>query len=287
MLGLIDHGVPGRPHSAGGFECSNSQDDTYAIYFGLGQSLDLINAPLVFKVSLAGLRLGHYLVRSSDTTTLTSGFLDVGTGSGVHALLMRKLGGSDITATDISEKSIDQAMIHERLNFKKEGISFHVSNLFESIPKNKFHTIVFNPPGWRTPSTSLARKLESLEQEGQIPARAMFYGDEVIARFLEDLPLYLSPAGRAVIGLNSMVGIRDVLQKYNEKHEGTPPLSYRLMERHTFPLLYYSTQWQMLSRSLKAEFEQWSKQGLAAYSIDRNGEIYWSYEIIELVHRTT
>lgn len=287
MLGLIDHGVPGWPHSADDSIHPYNQDEMYKMYFGLGQSLELIHTAQVFKVSLAGLRLGSYLVRTSDQLTLNSSFLDIGTGSGVHALLMRKLGNNHITAADISKNSINQAKKHELINFTDKKISFHVSDLFEGIPKDKFHTILFNPPGWRTPSNSLLDELKSIKQQGQIPIRAMFYGDDVVTRFLDELPLHLSTTGRAIIGLNSLVGIRDILQRYHEKHQGVPPLSYKLIERHTFPLLYYSAQWRMISHALKDEFKDWLKKDLAAYSIDQHGEIYWSYEIVEFFHHKT
>ena len=285
MLGLIDHGAPGWPNSVGDSCYSHNQDETYETYFGLGQSLELIHTPQIFNVSLAGLRLGSYLVRTSDHLTLTSSFLDMGTGSGIHALLMRKLGNEHVAATDISKSSIKQAKIHESINFTDEKISFHVSDLFESIPKERFHTILFNPPGWRTPSNSLLDELRSIKQQGQIPTRAMFYGNEVVTRFLDELPAHLSKTGRAIIGLNSLVGIRDILKRYHEKHQGVPPLSYKLIERHTFPLLYYSAQWRMISDALKNEFENWRKKDLAAYSTDQHGNIYWSYEIVEFFHR--
>ncbi|MGL5997808.1 MAG: methyltransferase [Pseudomonas proteolytica] len=285
MLGLIDHGVPGWSQPNDGFDYLNSQPSTYEVYFGLGQRLVFLNAFNVFKISLAGLKLGDYLVRTSDATTLNGSFLDVGTGSGAHALLMRKLGNKKIMATDICKTSIDQAKNHEKINFKNSEITFHTSNLFEKIPQQKFQTVVFNPPGWRTPSTSLNKILESFERKGELSARTMFYGDDVITRFLEDLPRYLSIGGRAIVGLNSLVGIDDILRKYNNKNNKTPPLQFKLIERHTLPLFYYSAQWQKLEKHLKNEFEDWSRRGLANYTIDRQGNIYWSYEIIEFSHR--
>ena len=283
MLGLIDHGLAGRHHLTTVY--TDSRNLQYKVYFGLGQCLDLIHTPEVFKVSLAGIRLGHYLMRSLGPSTSNKSFLDIGTGSGVHALLMRRLGSHDITATDISGDSVEQAKLHERINFKHEKISFSVSDLFDQIPERKFHTIAFNPPGWRTPSPSLIQRLNTVELTEQMPIRAMFYGDDVVARFLDDLPRYMDPQGRAIVGLNSLVGINDVLNKYNQKYNNEPPLAYRLVERHTLPLLYYSAHWQRLSKHFKKEFESWLKQNLAAYSTDQNGEIYWSYEIIEFSHR--
>lgn len=283
MQGLIDHGAANQNQlNSENIKYSNNK---YKIYFGLGQSLSFIHSPEVFKVSLAGVKLGSYLTQSLNSSTANESFLDIGTGSGVHALLMRKLGNKDVTATDICECSIEQAKRHEDINFKKNAISFCVSDLFNSLPERQFQTIVFNPPGWRTPSQSIALRLKCSEQAGGIPVQAMFYGEEVVSRFLQDLPKYLSSTGRAIVGLNSLVGIRDILYNYNKVYNGSPPLAYRLVERHTLPLLYYSNTWQMLSEQLKKEFESWSRQDLAAYSTDQNGNIFWSYEIIEFFHR--
>ncbi len=284
MLGLLDHGIAGKNHLTNDY--ASNADDTYKVYFGLDHSLHLINMPDVFKVSLAGLRLGNYLVQSATRETLNNSFLDIGTGSGVHALLMRRLGNNDVNATDISQESIAQAKIHERINFKKGIIKFSVSDLFESLTDRKFQTIIFNPPGWRTPSSQLIQQLAMTPQSGQMPIRSMFYGEEVVSRFLEDLPKHLAPNGRAIVGLNSLVGIHDVLNRYNQRHNNIPPLKYKLVERHTLPLLYYTPQWQLLRTSLRNEFENWARQHLADYATDQCGNIYWSYEIIEFSHST-
>lgn len=283
MQGLIDHGLASQQHMKS--NQAETPNEIYKLYFGLGQSLSLTHTPEVFNVSLAGIRLGHYLVQSQGSNATSRSFLDIGTGSGVHALLMRKLGSLDITATDISEQSIEQAKKNETMNFKKNRIKFYVSDLFNSLPKRKFKTIIFNPPGWRAPSPSFIKQLNKINQAGHLPVRSMFYGDEVISRFLENLPNYLDPMGTAIIGLNSLVGIRDILATYNQKHGGTPPLSYRLAERHTFPLFHYSSQWQLLSKSLEREFCDWAEHDLAAYSFDEKGNIYWSYEIVEFSHK--
>ncbi|QHF44743.1 hypothetical protein PspS35_13500 [Pseudomonas sp. S35] len=285
MQGLIDHGIAGQFHLK--IDHQNCLEGVYSVYFGLGQSVNLTHAPGVFNVSLAGVRLGSYLLQSSYLRDSDRSFLDIGTGSGVHAFLARKLGGNDITATDVCEKSIAQARTNEHINFKQHAISFLASDLFDGIPEKQFHTVVFNPPGWRTPSQSFIRRLVASTQTGQLPLRAMFFGEEVISRFLEDLPRYLAPTGVAIVGLNSLMGIRDVLHRYDQKYNKKPPLAYKLVERHTFPLIHYSAQWKALDRYLKLEFENWNNLDLAAYSTDQNGNIYWSYEIIEFSHRKT
>lgn len=283
MRGLIDHGIAGQLHLKTDYQ--SCLEGAYRVYFGLGHSVNLTHASGVFNVSLAGVRLGSYLLQSAYLKDSDRGFLDIGTGSGVHAFLARKLGGNDITATDVCERSIAQAKANEHINFKHDTISFLTSDLFDGIAERQFHTIVFNPPGWRTPSKSFIRRLLTSNQTDQLSMRAMFYGEEVISRFLEDLPRYLAPSGVAIVGLNSLMGIRDVLHRYDQKYNKKPPLTYKLVERHTFPLIHYTAQWKALDKYLKLEFENWSNRDLAAYSTDQNGNIYWSYEIIEFSHR--
>ena len=118
-----------------------------------------------------------------------------------------------------------------------------------------------------------------------MPIQAMFCGESVISRFLDILPRYLAPQGTAIVGLNSLVGIKNILSEYVKKHNNTAPLAYRLIERHTFPLFHYTPHWKTLSKYLKEEFEQWAKHDLAEFSVDRDGNIFWSYEIVEFYHR--
>jgi release factor glutamine methyltransferase len=258
--------------------------DSHLTYFGLGKSILLTKNSRVFQVSSAGLVFGAYLVRDVEFPNVHGTFLDIGTGSGVHAILARQLGITDVVAADISVNSVSLAAQNERLNFNDEQISFHVSNLFDSVPARRFDIVAFNPPGWRSPSSGLLARLKELDENETIPPRAMFYGDDVVLRFLHDLPKFLSTNGRAIVGLNSLVGIQDVLTRYTKEYGKTPPLKYRLIERHTFPLLYYSEQWASLGTALLDEFQEWRRQGLAAFTNDRNGQIYWSYEIIEFSH---
>jgi release factor glutamine methyltransferase len=253
------------------------------VYFGLGHKLRLKREPGVFEMSPAGLALGACLVSSAGCAGQGQKLLDLGTGSGAHALLARQLGYGPIHAADICERSIILARKNELINFSRGNISFSVSDLFERIPVTGFEKILFNPPGWRTPSDSLMSRL-STHAETALPAHAMFFGDQVLLRFLYSLPNFLSETGSALVGLNSMVGVRDVLERYRQAYDGIPPLKYRLLERHTFPLFLYAPEWAEVAESLYSDFEDWRKHGLSVYSSDGQGGLYWSYEIVEFSH---
>ena len=284
MLGLNDQSWRfERSNSAtklGEIKQPSGSDHAYTAYFGMGHRIHLIDRNRVFKVSLAGLALGAYLVKALSSKDLSGRFLDLGTGSGVQAILLRSLGASDVVATDISPDSVTLAQENERLNFGENRINYVVSNLFDELndERDRFETIVFNPPGWRTPSRQLMVQLESLEGPGLL---SMFYGERVLLEFLKRLPNYLKKDGRAIVGMNSLVGIQDVLHTYQRLHACAPRVQFRLIERHTFPLLFYSEQWRRASASLLQEFSVWKDRHTAAYSQDGSGRLYWSYELVE------
>lgn len=286
MLGLSDktwlldllQGAATAPATSKG----NPTTSTYDAYFGLGHCLQLADDVRVFKVSLAGMALGACLTRLLRQADLAGRFLDLGTGSGALAILLRSLGAADITASDIVPQAVTLAAENELRNFPDAAIRFIQSDLFDGLGSgsDRFDTIVFNPPGWRAPSDAFIRQLESLGDASMAPA-SMFYGDSTLLRFLLELPDRLNAGGRAIIGLNSLVGIQDVLTRYRTACNGAPPLSFRLIERHTFPLLFYSEAWRQLRVGLQAEFRRWREQDRAAYTADSHGNLYWSYELIE------
>ncbi len=74
--------------------------------------------------------------------------LDIGTGSGIIAITLKKEINSNVTAVDISEEALIIARKNaEHLNTE---IVFQKSNLFENIDKKKFDIIVSNPPYIKT-----------------------------------------------------------------------------------------------------------------------------------------
>ena len=73
--------------------------------------------------------------------------LDVGTGTGVLALLAAKLGAAEVVATDINPKAVANA----RLNVKRFGLEQSIdvrepARLFGPVPGEMFDVILFNAP---------------------------------------------------------------------------------------------------------------------------------------------
>ena len=253
----------------------------YSVYFGLGHQVKLRDRLGVFKVSLAGTALGGYLLKGLSQDELIGRLLDVGTGGGVLALLLRSMGAEDITATDVSGSAVRLAQENEVLNFEDSRVKYFSGDLFNGLPcQDRYDTVIFNPPGWRTPSPNVLEHLRRNSSDLDMAPDAMFYGDDVLLRFLKELPTRLHSRGRAIVGLNSLVGIQDVLARYKASHSAGSPLAFRLLERHTLPLLFYSSGRKQAEPFLREEFKDWRDRYGSAYTVDREGRLYWSYEVV-------
>lgn len=261
----------------------NGAPEIYTTYFGLGHAIRLEDSPQVFKVSLAGMALGALLLRELSNAELGGRIWDIGTGSGVLAFLLRGMGATRLTASDFYPEAIELAKKNERLNFDSPAVCFQVRDLFSDPPGNceKHDLIVFNPPGWRTPSARFMEELNRTALGGVLPPGAMFHGDQLLRRFLNELPANLAPGGRAIVGMNSLVGIQNVINGHKSDCSGESPLAFRLVERHSLPLLFYSPAWQKAERLLREEFALWRDCHGSAYTQDAQGRIYWSYEVVE------
>ena len=77
--------------------------------------------------------------------------LDLCTGSGAIAVSLAKyIENSQITATDINDKSLKVAEFNANKNEVLNKIAFLESDLFKSVPKEKYDIIVSNPPYIKT-----------------------------------------------------------------------------------------------------------------------------------------
>jgi len=261
-------------------------ETTYDVHFGLGHSFRLSEDAGVFRVSTAGLALGYHLLRNLKRLEIDGHILDMGTGSGALSLLLRDMGSRNITASDISGAAIASAAGNEKRAFDSRAIEYIHSDLFNAFaltPNATFDLIVFNPPGWRAPSEQLRHRL-SASSEG-LDLGAMFYGDSVAVRFLEQLPAYLRPGGRAIVGFNSLIGVSDVINRHRDlvASGATDPLLFRLLDRIEIPLLFYTPAWHEAGPHFRAEFDRWRDEHRSAWTL-RDGQIYWHYEITEIRH---
>jgi len=121
--------------------------------------------------------------------------LDLGTGSGLLAILCARMGAS-VLATDLNPHALALA----RRNAGRNGVEIEVlrADLFEGVA-GKFDLVLFNPPYLPTGPGDLTgdRWLDlSVDggRDGLAPAR----------RFLEGLGAHLAPRGRALTLVSSL-----------------------------------------------------------------------------------
>ncbi len=110
--------------------------------------------------------------------------LDMGTGTGVLALLAARLGAASVVATDINP----QAVANARLNVERLGLGGLVdvrdaSDLFAAVPGEVFDLILFNAP-W------IQGEPRTLYDTGLYDP-----GYRVLDGFLAAAPAHLAPAG--------------------------------------------------------------------------------------------
>ncbi len=276
--------------SASGPACeAQASEVVYHAGFDRGYRYRLYDRQGTFRVSQAGIALGNHLIHGVREDELRGRILDVGTGSGVIALLLRGLGAVSVTAVDISAAAVVTAQQNELENFSDARIDFLHADLFppaEAGRRQRYDLIVFNPPGWRAPSEFLKAELD--RKRSSLDLEAMFYGDAVLLRFLHQLPDYLRPGGRAVIGFNSLVGIGDIMERSRSAvgaHSATT-LHSCLLERREFPLLFYTGEWRQLRASLLSHFEQGRREYSACY-VETEDSLNWFYEITEVTVTST
>ncbi len=121
--------------------------------------------------------------------------LDMGCGSGLVSLVAASQ-GARVTAADINPVAVAATARNARVNSLADRIDVLESDLYESIPCEKFDYILFNPPFYTG-----------------IPVRNEDYawqcgpGYETIRRFIRSTPQYLAPAGRLLMVLSTVMDL--------------------------------------------------------------------------------
>ncbi len=112
--------------------------------------------------------------------------LDMGTGSGIQSENLINLGikKQNITASDINPQALKKA--------KALGVKTIKSNLFEKIPQ-KFDFIIFNPP-----------YLPKHKYDFACDTNGGKKGDEIIIKFIKQLPKHLEKNGKALLLTSSL-----------------------------------------------------------------------------------
>lgn len=124
-----------------------------------------------------------------EETKETDRVLDMGTGSGVNAVLAASK-SSDVVAVDVNPASIQTAKHNADLNNVAARIHFAVSDLFESV-EGRFDLIMFDPPfRWFKPRNM--RERSTADENYQ-----------TLTTFFDKAKDYLAPDGRILLFFGS------------------------------------------------------------------------------------
>jgi len=120
--------------------------------------------------------------------------LDIGTGSGLQAIIVAKQGAS-VVAIDINPIAVECAKKNAEKNNVK--IDFKIGDLFEPAAGQKFDLIIFNAP--YLPEESVPKEKEPIDHS--------YAGAGKIKEFLEQYKNYLKPNGYALLVYSSLSGV--------------------------------------------------------------------------------
>jgi len=160
-------------------------------YYGLEIKLH----PQVYEPAEDTFLLAENLaVKEGDAT------LDVGTGTGLIALLMARK-ARFVLGVDVNPIAVELARENARLNGIK-NVEFRLSDLFEQV-KGKFDVITFNAP--------------YLPGEPEEPIDLALVGGEtgreVLDRFIDEVANYLKSGGTVQIVQSSITGVEETLER--------------------------------------------------------------------------
>ncbi|MHA1676246.1 MAG: HemK2/MTQ2 family protein methyltransferase [Candidatus Njordarchaeales archaeon] len=130
-------------------------------------------------------------------------FLELGTGTGIIALIMAKL-GLNVIATDINIKAIECARKNAQLN--TIPIDLRRGDLFEPVRNLRFDYIAFNPPYLPSDSAFDSR----LPLDEKLALIGGYIGNEIIMKFLKNVRSFLNPFGEAFLVFSSLSNFNDI-----------------------------------------------------------------------------
>ena len=123
--------------------------------------------------------------------------LDMGTGSGIHAITAaRETRVTRVVAVDIDHEAVELTRKRAEEQGVSERIEFRVGDLFEGLGGELFDWILFNPP--YLPSERTADEASWSGGES---------GIEVIEKFLREAISHLMPSGAILMVYSSQTGL--------------------------------------------------------------------------------
>lgn len=158
--------------------------------------------------------------------------LDIGTGSGIIAITLKKLNIKyNITATDISKKALKVAKKNNKISNTK--VKFIKTDLYQGI-ENKYDVIISNPPYIDKKSTNIEQKVKENE-----PHLALFADDEGLYYYKQILKNIKSIVKDKhiiafEIGENQGEKVKEIAKQYLPKDEITIKKDFNNFDRYIF-----------------------------------------------------
>jgi len=122
--------------------------------------------------------------------------LEIGTGSGILAVVMAKHGAKSVVATDIMDASVNNTQENAEILNLKHIIEVRKGDLFQPIKKEeRFDLIVFHHPFFCDKPTKGSGIETAIMDDGGI-----------IIRFLTNAKTYLEPEGKLLLPFNEACG---------------------------------------------------------------------------------
>ena len=173
-----------------------------------GIEIELEIHPQVFPPSPMGATYAEQLRVSPGDRVM-----DVGTGSGLLAVLAARLGGR-VSASDVAREAVELAAANARRN----GVAIEVhQGPFFADASGPFDVIVANLPQAVVPSSTLASLGEALGNaidggEG---------GDDLVLELLEQARHYMLPTSRLMLSIDTEADYRRSMARMLEHYEPT------------------------------------------------------------------
>lgn len=134
---------------------------------------------------------------SANKTVFTGkSVLEIGTGSGILAVVMARHGAKSVVATDISDASVKNAQANAEMLHLKHCIEVRKGDLFQPVQNDeRFDLIVFHHPFFcDKPSNDSHLEMAIMDDGG------------LIRRFLTSAKTYLEPEGKILLPFNEACG---------------------------------------------------------------------------------
>ncbi|MFH1064750.1 MAG: HemK2/MTQ2 family protein methyltransferase [Candidatus Woesearchaeota archaeon] len=198
-----------------------------------------------------------YLIQKEVQHLAKGRVLEIGIGSGILSDTAAKLKRvKSVLGVDIKKEAVE----HCRAEVKSKKCKFLVSDLFDKVPKQKFDTIIFNPPYLP-------------EQEGELwelqtDISGGKQGYEIVDRFLSSVNDYLDDDGVVLLLFSTLTGKAKVEEF----------IAHNMMEYDELSKLKIAWEqlfvYRIVKSRLRKMFEKKGVKGLSTFSRGHRGIIY-------------